>query len=122
MADLDSIYEQKEDEFLRENDNIVSASLIRGRLTELLQRKKLREKFELLGDTARSSSIARELKYYMEREQSTTVGAIARFYHEYTGRETCIPAFGKGKGKDRGFLGFMVRTLSGGESEREEGV
>lgn len=77
MADLDSIYEQKEDAFLRENDNIVSASLIRGRLTELLQRKKLREKFELLGDTARSSSIAKELKYYLEREQSTAIGTIA---------------------------------------------
>lgn len=77
MADLDSVYEQKENVFLRENDNIVSASLIRGRLNTLLEKKKLGEKFELLGDTARSSSIAKELKYYLEREQSTAVGAIA---------------------------------------------
>ena len=77
MADLDSVYERKENAFLRENNNIVSASLIRGRLNELLQRKKLREKFGLLGDTARNSFIGKELTYYLEREQSTAIGAIA---------------------------------------------
>lgn len=77
MADLDSVYEQKENAFLQANNNIVSASLIRGRLTELLRGKKLREKFELLGDTAKNSFIGKELACYLERERSTDVGAIA---------------------------------------------
>ncbi|WP_455510001.1 thioredoxin-like domain-containing protein [Butyricimonas paravirosa] len=77
MADLDSVYEKKENAFLRENNNIVSVSLIHGRLNKLLRMKKLREKFELLGDTARNSLLGKELRYYLEREQSTATGAIA---------------------------------------------
>lgn len=75
MADLDSVYESKEDSFLREHDNIVAAVLLHERLTELLQGKKLRRKFGLLGNIARSSFVGKELEYYLNREQS--VGAIA---------------------------------------------
>ena len=77
MANVDSIYESKEDAFLRENNNIVSAGLIRGRLNELLRKKGLRAKFELLGDTARNSVVGRELEYSLSREKSTDIGAIA---------------------------------------------
>lgn len=54
MANLDSEYENRENAFLRENDNIVAVSLLQERLTELLRGKKLRSKFELLGNIAKS--------------------------------------------------------------------
>lgn len=75
MADLDSVYEDKEDAFLRENDNIVAAGLLHERLTELLRGKTLRRKFELLGDSAKSSCVGKELEFYLSRERS--VGVIA---------------------------------------------
>ena len=75
MADLDSVYESKEEAFLREHDNIVAAALLHERLTELLREKTLRRKFELLGDSAKSSLVGKELEFYLSRERS--VGAIA---------------------------------------------
>ena len=75
MANLDSEYENRENAFLRENDNIVAVSLLQERLTELLRGKKLRSKFELLGNIAKSSLIGKELASYVSRELS--VGGIA---------------------------------------------
>ena len=43
LKGLDSLYEKKEDEFIRENDNLVSASLIYVRLSALNKNKMLRE-------------------------------------------------------------------------------
>lgn len=51
--ELDSIYESKENEFIQNNNNIVAASLIYARLFALNKNKMLREKYELLGDSAR---------------------------------------------------------------------
>ena len=46
LEGLDSLYEKKEDEFIRENDNLVSASLIYVRLSALNKNKMLRGKYE----------------------------------------------------------------------------
>lgn len=77
MDNLDSLYDYKENLFIRENNNIVSVALVRGHLKELVRKKKLIQKFELLGDTARNSVIGRELKVYVERERRIAVGSIA---------------------------------------------
>lgn len=73
--DLDSLYEREEDKFIRKNDNIVSASLIYARLSRLIKEKKLAAKYELLGDSARSSSLGKLLSEYVEKEVDTRIGA-----------------------------------------------
>lgn len=77
MMDLDSTYEQEENFFIKTHDNIVGASLIRERLPELLQRKLLNAKYVLLGDSARNTSLGKELSYYLNQWQTGEVGMVA---------------------------------------------
>ncbi len=67
---------KKEDEFIQENDNIVSASLIYVRLFALNKNKMLRGKYELLGDSARNSILGKILARYVENEVDLRKGAL----------------------------------------------
>lgn len=77
MMDLDSTYEEEENLFIKTHNNIVGASLIRERLPELLQRKWLNTKYVLLGDSARNTSLGKELSYYLNQWQTGEVGMVA---------------------------------------------
>ena len=76
LEGLDSLYEKKEDEFIRENDNLVSASLIYVRLSALNKNKMLRGKYELFGDSARNSILGKILARYVENEVDLRKGAL----------------------------------------------
>lgn len=77
MMDLDSTYEEKENLFIKTHDNIVGASLIRERLPELIQRKLLNAKYSLLGDSARNTSLGKELSNYLKQLQTGEFGMLA---------------------------------------------
>ncbi|WP_368261320.1 redoxin family protein [Butyricimonas sp. RTP31023st2_F12_RTP31023_210422] len=74
--ELDSIYESKENEFIQNNNNIVAASLIYARLFALNKNKMLREKYELLGDSARNTTLGNILTKYVENEVDLRKGAL----------------------------------------------
>lgn len=74
--ELDSLYERNENQFIRENDNLVSASLIYARLRRLVKEKMLRDKYELLGDSARNSTLGKILAGYLEKEIDVRQGAL----------------------------------------------
>ena len=74
--ELDSIYESKENEFIQNNNNIVAASLIYARLFALNKNKMLREKYELLGDSARNTILGNILTKYVENEVDLRKGAL----------------------------------------------
>ena len=75
-AEQDSLYEQKENEFISENNSIVSAGVIYIRLSTLIKKKLLREKYELLGDSARNSNLGKILAGYVENEVDMRKGAL----------------------------------------------
>ena len=74
--ELDSIYESKENEFIQNNNNIVAASLIYARLFTLNKNKMLRGKYELLGDSARNTTLGNILTKYVENEVDLRKGAL----------------------------------------------
>lgn len=74
--ELDSIYESKENEFIQNNNNIVAASLIYARLFALNKNKMLREKYELLGDSARNTILGNILTKYVENGVDLRKGAL----------------------------------------------
>ena len=74
--ELDSIYESKENEFIQNNNNIVAASLIYARLFTLNKNKMLRGKYELLGDSARNTTLGNILTKYVEKEVDLRKGAL----------------------------------------------
>jgi len=74
--ELDSIYESKENEFIQNNNNIVAASLIYARLFTLNKNKMLRGKYELLGDTARNTTLGNILTKYVENEVDLRKGTL----------------------------------------------
>lgn len=45
----EDLYDKAEDEFLKANDNIVSASLLAWRKDRLMEKKNLSKKYDLLG-------------------------------------------------------------------------
>lgn len=77
MMDLDSTYEEEENLFIKNHNNIVGASLIRERLPELIQRKLLHAKYNLLGDSARNTSLGKEISFYLNQGQKGEIGMIA---------------------------------------------
>lgn len=74
--ELDSIYESKENEFIQNNNNIVAASLIYAHLFSLNKNKMLRGKYELLGDSARNTTLGNILTKYVENEVDLRKGAL----------------------------------------------
>ena len=74
--ELDSIYESKGNEFIQNNNNIVAASLIYARLFTLNKNKMLRGKYELLGDSARNTTLGNILTKYVENEVDLRKGAL----------------------------------------------
>ncbi len=70
-------FEEAEDEFIKSNDNMVSASVLRWRKSALVRSKKLAEKYHLLGSNALKSAPAQALKSDVEKISAITVGGIA---------------------------------------------
>jgi len=66
-----------EDEFIARNDNMVSASLIAGRVKALVRDKKLSRKYSLLGENGKASMWGRLLRPMAEEAAKITVGGIA---------------------------------------------
>lgn len=77
MMNVDSIYELRENQFIAQNNNMVSAVLVKRRVNELLRRKMLPKKYELLGDSARNSVVGQQLTTYYKSQQNTCIGAVA---------------------------------------------
>lgn len=74
---LNQDYEEKENQFIRENNNLVSLSLVYERFKELSQNKKLSEKYNLLGNNVLNHPAAIEMAEVVEVERRITVGGIA---------------------------------------------
>ncbi len=77
LIKIDTLYDKAEDEFLRQNDNIVSAAIVAGRRKKLYEQKRLHEKYALLGNTARSTVPGLLLKPYVDKESRIIVGGTA---------------------------------------------
>lgn len=77
LKKIDEAYEQAEDSFVRQHDNLVSANLIAYRLKPLVRQKRLHEKYALLGENARNSIQGRWLKPYADKTANLVAGGIA---------------------------------------------
>ena len=74
---VDSMYDRIEDDFIRRNDNLVSADLVYRRMKTLRREKRLHRKYALLGEEARNSVEGRWLRPYVEKEKRIVVGGTA---------------------------------------------
>lgn len=74
---LDTLYEQAENQFIQQHDNVVSASLIYYRMRQLFGRKCLHQKYDMLGENARQSYFGKQLLPLVEKERRIIVGGIA---------------------------------------------
>ena len=77
LAQLDTLYDQAEERFIQQYDNVVSASLIYYRMRQLFERKCLHQKYELLGEHAKQSYFGKQLLPLVEKERRIVVGGIA---------------------------------------------
>lgn len=77
LSKVDTVYEKAEEAFLRENDNVVSASILFGRMQSLFDNKCLNKKYALLGETARNSLLGKKLLPLLEKESHIIEGGIA---------------------------------------------
>ncbi len=73
----EDLYDEAEDEFLKVNDNIVSAALLAWRMERLMERKSLSKKYELLGENARATVPGCYVKPFAEKIAALVVGGIA---------------------------------------------
>ncbi len=69
-------YEKIEDNYIRENDNVVSVSLIYNRRNQLLREKKLSQKYNLLGEKARQTIEGQLLRPLAEEASQIVKGGI----------------------------------------------
>lgn len=93
-------HEAAEDAFLAANDNMVSASIIAGRLATLVRNKTLHKKYALLGPTALASDCGKMLKEQAELSSQISVGGIAPDFTMLTPEGNPISLHGiKGKVK-----------------------
>lgn len=83
-----------EDEFIAQNDNMVSVSLIARRLQQLIRDKKLSRKYRLLGDKAKALPRAKMLRPLAEEAAQITVGGIAPDFTMQTPEGTPISLYG----------------------------
>lgn len=74
---MDELYSKMEDEFIKENDNMVSADLIARRINVLIRNKTLPHKYALLGENARSTIRGRWMKPFVDKVSKIVVGGIA---------------------------------------------
>lgn len=88
----DSVYERREDSLVALHNNIVSASILARRVVELQRTKRLRAKFDLLGDSARESVPGKLLAMYLEKDKNTTIGMKAPDFTQKTpdGKEVSL--------------------------------
>lgn len=78
LVKSDSAREKSENEFIRANNNsLVASGIVYQRLRWLSRKKMLRDKYELLGDTARATVLGKILSDNLQREADTRVGAVA---------------------------------------------
>lgn len=77
LLGLDSASIRMQREFIKEHDNLVAASLLKEQVADLIRKKELHAWFGLLGDSARQSSVGKELKYAVDHWQVGGVGRIA---------------------------------------------
>ncbi|MCX4368576.1 MAG: TlpA disulfide reductase family protein [Duncaniella sp.] len=93
-------HEAAEDAFLAANDNMVSASIIAGRLKTLVRNKTLHKKYALLGPVALASDCGKMLKEQAELSSQISVGGIAPDFTMLTPDDKPITLHGiKGKVK-----------------------
>lgn len=71
---LNNARSDMENDFIRRNDNILGAYLIKRRIREFVASKKVTEKYELLGKNGRQSLIGQELYPYYESDKTMKVG------------------------------------------------
>ena len=77
LSKLDTLYDQAEERFIRQHDNVVSASLVYYRMHQLFGQKCLHQKYELLGENAKQSYYGKQLLPLVEKERRIVVGGIA---------------------------------------------
>lgn len=77
LSKVDTVYEKAEEVFLKENDNIVSASILYGRMQSLFDNKCLNRKYALLGESARNSLLGEKLLPLLEKEAHLIEGGVA---------------------------------------------
>ena len=70
-------YSALEDEFIKANDNIVSATILGRRLRELVGTKTLPAKYAMLGEHARATVYGKLMKPWYDKISSIVVGGIA---------------------------------------------
>ena len=67
LLQYEDLYDKAEDEFLKANDNIVSASLLAWRKDRLMEKKNLSKKYDLLGKKAKATIPGCYVKPYAEK-------------------------------------------------------
>lgn len=77
LSHYEDLYDEAEDKFINNNDNVVSASMLAWRLDRLMERKILSKKYALLGRNAKQTIPGHFLKPYAEKIASLIVGGIA---------------------------------------------
>ena len=77
LVKMNAFYDQVEDDFLRQHDDIVSAAIVYGRMRTFYGEKRLHEKYALLGENARNTVPGILLKPYVDKESRIIVGGIA---------------------------------------------
>lgn len=77
LMQYEDLYDEAEDEFLKANDNIVSASLLAWRKDRLMEKKNLSKKYDLLGKKAKATIPGCYVKPYAEKIAALIVGGIA---------------------------------------------
>ncbi len=70
-------YNEAEAAFMRDNDNLVSATLIGRRMGTLIRSKALPERWALLGPTARATIYGQLMKPHVEKLEKIIVGGTA---------------------------------------------
>ena len=70
-------YEKLEDDFIKDNDNIVSATILGRRLRELVGNKTVSIKYAMLGEKARATVYGQLIKPWSDKISQIIVGGIA---------------------------------------------
>ena len=77
LAQMDTLADKAENDFIRTHDNMVSANLIMQKFGSLCRNKTLHQKYALLGENARNTPEGQFMKPYYEHELNIIVGGTA---------------------------------------------
>lgn len=77
VAELDSVYESVENDFISRNNNLAAASILRERALKLLREKRLKQKYDLLGDSARNTVPGFLLQELVKHSTTSEIGMTA---------------------------------------------